>query len=71
MTLSEPILGAWVRMWCLPATLRDFPSQLPEPVGSKAPAFAGDAKLSLLVRKANMDVSLPCNAQGHPPPVSR
>ncbi|KAG5309252.1 DSCL protein, partial [Acromyrmex insinuator] len=41
-----------------------------EPVGSKAPAFAGDAKLSLLVRKANMDVSLPCNAQGHPPPVS-
>ncbi|XP_050461760.1 cell adhesion molecule Dscam2 isoform X4 [Cataglyphis hispanica] len=42
-----------------------------EPVGSKAPAFAGDAKLSLLVRKANMDVSLPCNAQGHPPPISR
>ncbi|XP_026825584.1 Down syndrome cell adhesion molecule-like protein Dscam2 isoform X28 [Ooceraea biroi] len=42
-----------------------------EPIGSKAPAFAGDAKLSLLVRRANMDVSLPCNAQGHPPPVSR
>ncbi|XP_036142502.1 Down syndrome cell adhesion molecule-like protein Dscam2 isoform X10 [Monomorium pharaonis] len=42
-----------------------------EPVGSKAPAFAGDAKLSLLVRKANMDISLPCNAQGHPPPISR
>ncbi|KAL6435031.1 hypothetical protein ACFW04_005260 [Cataglyphis niger] len=42
-----------------------------EPVGSKAPAFAGDAKLSLLVRKANTDVSLPCNAQGHPPPISR
>lgn len=42
-----------------------------EPIGSKAPAFAGDAKLSLLVRKANMDVSLPCNAQGHPPPISR
>ncbi|XP_025152783.1 Down syndrome cell adhesion molecule-like protein Dscam2 isoform X33 [Harpegnathos saltator] len=42
-----------------------------EPVGSKAPAFAGDAKLSLLVRRASMDVSLPCNAQGHPAPVSR
>ncbi|XP_014478246.1 PREDICTED: Down syndrome cell adhesion molecule-like protein Dscam2 [Dinoponera quadriceps] len=42
-----------------------------EPVGSKAPAFAGDAKLSLLVRRANMDVSMPCNAQGHPAPVSR
>ncbi|XP_071567225.1 Down syndrome cell adhesion molecule 1 isoform X16 [Temnothorax nylanderi] len=42
-----------------------------EPVGSKAPAFAGDAKLSMPLRKANMDVSLPCNAQAHPPPVSR
>ncbi|XP_043801772.1 Down syndrome cell adhesion molecule-like protein Dscam2 isoform X22 [Apis laboriosa] len=42
-----------------------------EPVGSKAPAFAGDQKLSLLVRRANTDVSLPCNAQGHPTPVYR
>ncbi|EGI61628.1 Down syndrome cell adhesion molecule-like protein [Acromyrmex echinatior] len=42
-----------------------------EPVGSKAPAFAGEAKISLLARKANAEVSLPCNAQGHPPPVSR
>ncbi|XP_072765906.1 Down syndrome cell adhesion molecule 1 isoform X48 [Anoplolepis gracilipes] len=53
------------------ALLREVPCPLLEPVGSKAPAFAGDAKLSLLVRKANMDVSLPCNAQGHPPPISR
>lgn len=42
-----------------------------EPVGSKAPAFAGEAKISLLARKASAEVSLPCNAQGHPPPVSR
>lgn len=42
-----------------------------EPVGSKAPAFAGEAKISLLARKANAEVSLPCNAQGHPPPVTR
>lgn len=42
-----------------------------EPVGSKAPAFAGEAKISLLARKANAEVSLPCNAQGHPPPASR
>ncbi|XP_050461761.1 cell adhesion molecule Dscam2 isoform X5 [Cataglyphis hispanica] len=42
-----------------------------EPVGSKAPAFAGEAKISLLARKANAEISLPCNAQGHPPPVSR
>lgn len=42
-----------------------------EPVGSKAPAFAGDPKLSLLGRRANTDVSLPCNAQGHPTPVYR
>ncbi|RLU22421.1 hypothetical protein DMN91_004699 [Ooceraea biroi] len=50
--------------------LREVLCPLLEPIGSKAPAFAGDAKLSLLVRRANMDVSLPCNAQGHPPPVS-
>ncbi|XP_020284786.1 Down syndrome cell adhesion molecule-like protein Dscam2 isoform X15 [Pseudomyrmex gracilis] len=42
-----------------------------EPVGSKAPAFAGEAKISLLARKANAEISLPCNAQGHPPPVTR
>lgn len=42
-----------------------------EPVGSKAPAFAGEAKISLLARKASVEISLPCNAQGHPPPVSR
>ncbi|KAG5326420.1 DSCL protein, partial [Pseudoatta argentina] len=35
--------------------LKDFRYLSIEPVGSKAPAFAGDAKLSLLVRKANMD----------------
>ncbi|XP_076672497.1 Down syndrome cell adhesion molecule 1 isoform X3 [Andrena cerasifolii] len=42
-----------------------------EPVGSKAPAFAGDPKLSLLARRVNMDISLQCNAQGHPAPVYR
>lgn len=42
-----------------------------EPVGSKAPAFAGEAKISLLARKANAEISLPCNAQGHPPPVTK
>lgn len=42
-----------------------------EPVGSKAPAFAGEAKISLLARKANAEISLPCNAQGHPPPLTK
>ncbi|KAL2741316.1 Down syndrome cell adhesion molecule-like protein Dscam2 [Vespula maculifrons] len=39
-----------------------------EPVGSKAPAFAGDTKLSLLIRRVNLDIGLLCNVQGHPPP---
>ncbi|KAI4500648.1 hypothetical protein M0802_004240 [Mischocyttarus mexicanus] len=46
-------------------------SPLLEPVGSKAPAFAGDTKLSLLIRRVNLDIGLLCNVQGHPPPKAR
>ncbi|XP_051153604.1 cell adhesion molecule Dscam2 isoform X29 [Leptopilina boulardi] len=42
-----------------------------EPVGSKAPAFSGDATINLLMRKTNAEIALPCNAQGHPVPVMR
>ncbi|XP_043478421.1 Down syndrome cell adhesion molecule-like protein Dscam2 isoform X14 [Leptopilina heterotoma] len=42
-----------------------------EPVGSKAPAFSGDATINLLMRKTSAEIALPCNAQGHPVPVMR
>ncbi|XP_033230988.1 Down syndrome cell adhesion molecule-like protein Dscam2 isoform X4 [Belonocnema kinseyi] len=42
-----------------------------EPVGSKGPALAADAKLSLLLRRTGTDISLQCNAQAHPIPVNR
>ena len=42
-----------------------------EPVGSKAPALDADAKLSLLVRRTGTGISLPCNAQAHPIPITR
>ncbi|XP_047359041.1 Down syndrome cell adhesion molecule-like protein Dscam2 isoform X6 [Vespa velutina] len=54
-----------------PATPRVTLSLRLEPVGSKAPAFAGDTKLSLLIRRVNLDIGLLCNVQGHPPPKAR
>ncbi|XP_025152763.1 Down syndrome cell adhesion molecule-like protein Dscam2 isoform X14 [Harpegnathos saltator] len=42
-----------------------------EPMGSKAPAFIGDVKTFSFVRKRGSEVSMPCNAQGHPVPVTR
>ncbi|KAK0078990.1 hypothetical protein PV325_001871 [Microctonus aethiopoides] len=42
-----------------------------EPVGSKAPAFSGEAKITLLTRGRNEAISISCNAQAHPPPVTR
>lgn len=40
-------------------------------MGSKAPAFIGDVKTFSFVRKRGSEVSMPCNAQGHPVPVTR
>ncbi|XP_061930169.1 cell adhesion molecule Dscam2 isoform X20 [Apis cerana] len=42
-----------------------------EPMGIKAPAFLGDVKSFLFVRRSGTKVSMPCNAQGHPVPVTR
>ncbi|XP_044018842.1 Down syndrome cell adhesion molecule-like protein Dscam2 isoform X44 [Aphidius gifuensis] len=39
-----------------------------EPVGSKAPAFSGDARITLLTHSMNKAISLSCNAQAHPSP---
>lgn len=48
-----------------------FSFSFPEPMGSKAPAFLGDVKSFFFLRKENTEVSLLCNAQGHPVPVTR
>ncbi|XP_015172327.1 PREDICTED: Down syndrome cell adhesion molecule-like protein Dscam2 isoform X45 [Polistes dominula] len=42
-----------------------------EPIGSKAPAFSGEAKISLLSRRIKTEVSISCNAQGYPVPTFR
>ncbi|KAI4496441.1 hypothetical protein M0804_000251 [Polistes exclamans] len=43
--------------------LREALSLLLEPIGSKAPAFSGEAKISLLSRRIGREVSISCNAQ--------
>lgn len=43
---------------------------LKEPVGSKAPSVAGDAKRWLVARESTQSV-IPCQAQGHPVPSFR
>lgn len=40
-------------------------------MGSKAPAFIGDVKTFSFVRNRGLEVSMPCNAQGHPVPITR
>ncbi|CAL7934266.1 unnamed protein product [Xylocopa violacea] len=42
-----------------------------EPMGIKAPAFLGDVKSFFFLRKEGSEVSMPCNAQGHPVPITR
>ncbi|XP_035731509.1 Down syndrome cell adhesion molecule-like protein Dscam2 isoform X36 [Vespa mandarinia] len=42
-----------------------------EPIGSKAPAFSGEAKISLLSRRIGTEVSISCNVQGYPVPTFR
>ncbi|KAL2740306.1 Down syndrome cell adhesion molecule-like protein Dscam2 [Vespula squamosa] len=54
-----------------PATPRVTLSLRLEPMGSKAPAFLGDVKSFFFLRKENTEVSLLCNAQGYPVPVTR
>lgn len=40
-------------------------------MGIKAPAFLGDVKSFFFLRKEGSEVSTPCNAQGHPVPITR
>ena len=40
-------------------------------MGSKPPAFIGDAKMFSIIRKRGSEASMLCNAQGHPVPVTR
>lgn len=40
-------------------------------MGSKAPTFIGDVKTFSFVRNRGLEVSMLCNAQGHPIPVTR
>jgi len=40
-------------------------------MGSKAPAFIGDVKTFSFVRNRGLEVSMLCNAQGHPIPITR
>ncbi|XP_043581117.1 Down syndrome cell adhesion molecule-like protein Dscam2 isoform X8 [Bombus pyrosoma] len=42
-----------------------------EPMGIKAPAFVGDVKSFFFLRKEGSEMSMLCNAQGHPVPVTR
>ncbi|XP_071865662.1 Down syndrome cell adhesion molecule 1 isoform X24 [Bombus fervidus] len=40
-------------------------------MGIKAPAFVGDVKSFFFLRKEGSEMSMACNAQGHPVPVTR
>lgn len=42
-----------------------------EPVGSKAPTFSTDSKISMFVRKTGEDFALLCQAQAFPVPLIR
>lgn len=42
-----------------------------EPVGSKAPTFSTDSKISMFVRKAGENFALLCQAQAFPVPLIR
>lgn len=57
--------------WKILTRIFDFLFRCSEPMGIKAPAFLGDVKSFLFVRRAGSKVSMTCNAQGHPVPVTR
>ncbi|KAI5709493.1 hypothetical protein M8J75_000679 [Diaphorina citri] len=51
--------------------LKHFPCLSIEPVGSKAPKFSSDLKLSMFERHAGQSFALLCSAQGYPVPFFR